>query len=281
MSIVEPARVAVDGGVIEYSDTGGPGPCVVMYGGLAIGPTLWDGVVANLRADHRCIVLTIPWGGHRIPMDRGADLSLRGHARIVTQAISALDIDDVTVVENDTAMTQLMLTEPPSWLRGAVITSCEAFESYPPGLPGAMIGTVGKLPGGVNFVVQQLRMKAVARSPIAFGPMTLMRLPDDLITGWVTHLQGDKEIRRDLTKYLRSVDRTELTRNSERLRDCPIPVLVAWAADDVLISPEQGRRLAAMLPSGRYVEIPDSRTLVPLDQPDLLAEQVRGFIRSI
>ncbi len=45
---------------------------------------------------------------------------------------------------------------------------------------------------------------------------------------------------------------------------------------------EHGRRLADLLPQGRFVEVPDSRTLIPLDQPavlaDLIAQHVRGAV---
>jgi hypothetical protein len=35
-----------------------------------------------------------------------------------------------------------------------------------------------------------------------------------------------------------------------------------------------------MLPQGRLVEIADSYTLVPLDQPGELAHAIRGFVRE-
>lgn len=272
------SQVLLDVGVVEFTDTGGEGPCVVMFGGMTIGPTLWDHVVDNLRRDHRCIVLTIPWGGHRLPMHTDADLSLAGQTRIVTEAISQLGLQDVTVVENDTAMTQLMLADPPPWLRRAVITSCEAFDNYPAGLPGKMIGAFAKLPGGVNLIVQQLRLRAMRRSRLAYGQMMKRPFPDETVVGWVSHLQSDRLIRRDLAKYLRTFDKTALSRNAEFLSACPLPVLVAWAGDDALMPSEHGRRLADLLPHGRFVEIADSRTLIPMDQPDLLAETIRTFV---
>lgn len=273
------SQVNVNGGVVEYSDTGGDGPVVALYGGLTMGPTLWDEVVANLRPDHRCVVLTLPLGGHRLPMESGADLSLAGHGRILTEAIDRLGLEDVTVVENDTAVTQLVLADPPDWLGRAVIASAEAFDNYPPGLTGKVIGTLGRLPGGVFFAVQQLRLRVIRRSRLTYGEMT-SRPADEQIKGWVRHLQSDRRIRRDLTTYLRSVDTSQLLRNAELLRGCPVPVLVAWGADDTVMPVEHGRRLAELLPHGRHVEIPDSRTLIPVDQPDLLAEQIRAFVAS-
>jgi len=41
--------------------------------------------------------------------------------------------------------------------------------------------------------------------------------------------------------------------------------------------PEHGRRLAELLPDGRLLEIPDSSTLIPLDQPARLAHAIREF----
>jgi pimeloyl-ACP methyl ester carboxylesterase len=44
--------------------------------------------------------------------------------------------------------------------------------------------------------------------------------------------------------------------------------------------PEHGRRLAELLPQGRLVEIADSYTLIPLDQPGQLAAAMREFVRE-
>ena len=41
--------------------------------------------------------------------------------------------------------------------------------------------------------------------------------------------------------------------------------------------PEHGRRLAELLPNGRLVEVEDSYTLIPLDQPEKLAQAIRDL----
>ena len=55
---------------------------------------------------------------------------------------------------------------------------------------------------------------------------------------------------------------------AERLPGFDRPALVVWASEDRVMPPEHGRRLAELLPHGRLVEIADSYTLIPLDQPD-------------
>jgi hypothetical protein len=40
--------------------------------------SLWDDVIADLSADHRCVAPTLPLVAHRHAMHADADLSLRG-----------------------------------------------------------------------------------------------------------------------------------------------------------------------------------------------------------
>lgn len=272
--------VELPAGPVEYADTGGAGPVVVLIGGLAIGPSLWDGVVDRLRDRHRVIVPTLPWGAHRLPMHPDADLSLAGHARIVASFLEALDLRDVTLVENDTGMAQLVAADHPERLGRLVLTSCEAFDNYPPGLAGRTIGLVGRLPGGVLLAMSQLRLRPLRRLPMTFGQMSKHGIDDALIDAWIAPLLHDRAIRRDLAKYLRSVDRGVFLDAAPRLARFERPALVAWAAEDRMMPPEHGRRLAQLLPQGRYVEIPDCRTLIPLDQPAVLAELVAAHVRG-
>ena len=65
-------------GTIEYQDTGGDGPVLVFLPGLTMDGSLWRKVVPGLVPDYRCVLPTLPLGGHRRPMRPGADLSLRG-----------------------------------------------------------------------------------------------------------------------------------------------------------------------------------------------------------
>jgi pimeloyl-ACP methyl ester carboxylesterase len=68
-----------------------------------------------------------------------------------------------------------------------------------------------------------------------------------------------------------------LLATAERLPGFTRPTLVVWAREDRVMPPEHGRRLAELLPHGRLVEIADSYTLIPLDQPKELARVVREF----
>ncbi len=272
--------VALSAGTIEYRDSGGDGPVVVLCGGLAIGPSLWDGVVTELGGDLRCVVPTLPWGAHRIPMRPGADLTMRGQAAILREFIEALDLREVTLVENDTAMSQVLCADGCGRVARLVITSCEAFDNYPPGLPGKAIALAAKLPGGIFLSMQQLRLHWFRRSPLGFGSMAKRPIPHGELDDWLKPLLTQREIRRDLRKYAGNLDRSILVEAAERLRDFDHPALVVWAAEDRVMPPEHGRRLAALLPQGRLVELQDSCTLIPLDQPRALAREIAAFVRE-
>jgi pimeloyl-ACP methyl ester carboxylesterase len=41
-----------------------------------------------------------------------------------------------------------------------------------------------------------------------------------------------------------------------------------------------GRRLAASFPDSRFIEIPDGRTLIPVDQPGALAGAIAAFVSN-
>lgn len=66
-------------------------------------------------------------------------------------------------------------------------------------------------------------------------------------------------------------------RAAERLPAFDRPVLVVWASEDRVMPPEHGARLAALLPKGKLVEVADSYTLLPLDQPGEFARLIREF----
>lgn len=273
-------EIELSAGVIEYEDTGGSGPVLVLLHGLVMDGSVWRHVVSDLRADHRCVVPTLPVGSHRRPMRADADLSLRGLAKLQAEFLEALDLRDVTLVGNDLGLFQVTAVEYPERLARLVITSCEAFENIPPGLPGRTVALAARFPGGLNALAQPLRLRALRRLPLALGWMAKRPIPHEITDAWLHPLLSKRAIRRDLLKYLRHSNKGDLLDAAERLRTFDRPVLIVWAADDRVMPPEHGRRLAALLPHAQLVEIADSYTLIPEDQPAQLVSYIRAFIAN-
>ncbi|GII81438.1 oxidoreductase [Sphaerisporangium rufum] len=275
-------ELELSAGTIDYQDTGGTGPVVVLLHGVAMNGSLWRHVVAGLREDHRCVVPTLPLGGHRRPMRPDADLSILGVARLVAELLERLDLDDVTLVLNDWGGAQSLVADGRADRVGRlVLTSCEAFDNYPPGLPGRNLVASARLPGGLALAFNLLRVKPMRRLPMTWGWMSRRPVPAEIMDAWFHPVLTSAEIRRDLRKYVLSTPpKPVLLAWSEALRTFDRPALVAWAAEDRVMPPDHAHRLAELLPQARLVEIADSYTLIPEDQPAVLTAHLRDFLRG-
>jgi len=268
--------IELSAGTIEYEDTGGDGPVVVLLHGLVHDATVWRKVVAGLRTDHRVIAPTLPYGSHRRPMTRPPTPDLVNE--LIAEFLDRLDLRDVTLVESDCGRAQTVAARHPERLARLVLISCEAFDNYPPGLPGKLIGVACKVPGGVPVLVRTLGLKPLRRLPVGIGALTKHPVPDAVVDGWLRPLRTDPAIRRDFRHYGTHVRRTELLEAAEGLRTFDRPALVVWATEDLMMPRAHGRRLAELLPQGRLVEIEDARTLIAEDQPEQLTRELREFI---
>jgi pimeloyl-ACP methyl ester carboxylesterase len=122
-----------------------------------------------------------------------------------------------------------------------------------------------------------MRLRALRRLPIAFGWLTMR---GDAATGrWMKPVLTQPGIRRDAVQVLRAIaaDSNLLLEAAECLPGFDHPALVVWARGDRVMPPDHGRRLAELLPQGQLVEVDDSYTLIPLDQPARLAQLIREF----
>ena len=277
-------RIELSAGTIDYEDTGGDGPAIVLLHGLMMDASLWDGPIAHLSGDHRCVAPTLPFGAHAHAMNADADLSLAGLARLVAEFLDRLDLRDVTLVGNDTggALVQLLIRDGTARVGRVVLASCDAFDNFPPGLTGKTLMLTGKLsPRMFGLFMQQMRLRMVRRLPIAFGRLT--KRGDAVTARWMRPVLSRPEIRRDTVRMLRAAggDADLLLAAAEHLRDFDRPALVVWASGDRVMPPDHGRRLTELLPYGRLVEIDDSYTLIPLDQPERLAHLIREFTHEV
>jgi pimeloyl-ACP methyl ester carboxylesterase len=272
-------QVELSAGTIEYTDTGGAGPAVVFVHGLLMDGSLWDASVMALDG-LRCVVPTLPLGAHRHPMHDDADLSMPGLARLLTEFLERLDLRDVTLVGVDTggALVQLLMADDAARVGRVVLASCDAFDNFPPGLTGKTLFLTGKLsPRLFGAFMQQMRLRAVRRLPIAFGWLT--KRGDAVTARWIRPLLTQAGVRRDTVRVLRAAAAAPdiLVEAAGRLPGFDRPALVVWATEDRVMPLEHGRRLAGLLPQGKLVEVADSYTLLPLDQPAEFARLVRGF----
>lgn len=266
------SKIDINAGTIHYEATGPEdGRPVVFVHGYLMGRELWRQVSLQLAARGlRCIAPTWPLGAHPEPLRAGTDRTINGVARIVADVLDALDLDDVVLVGNDTGgvVAQLVAVHHPERLGALVLTSCDAFEHFPPPI--------------LEPVILAARTKLVFK-----GAIQTMRAPvarrrayeglahndiDELTQLWVRPALTDPAIAEDLRQLTLSL-RTEVTVEvAARLPEFDKPTLIAWSGDDALFDLEDGRRLAALIPNARYEMIEGARTFSMIDRPDRLAD---------
>jgi pimeloyl-ACP methyl ester carboxylesterase len=272
------ASTEVSAGTIHYEETG-EGPPLVMVGGLAMDGRLWERVAAELAPAHRCLMPTMPFGSHPEPMRPDADLSLRGMGRIVAEFIESLGLEDVTLCFNDWSGAQVMVADGLlDRVSALVLASCETEGNYPPGLAGRAAVISAKVPGGLSLMRRTLLTPWLRRLPPVYGQMSKRGVPDELMREWLEPLR-QPEIRRDLRKYIGDVSRgrRDMAAATPALARFERPVLVVWDRDGSMMPNDEGRKLASDFADARLVEIADSYTLIPIDQPLELAAAIREF----
>lgn len=274
-------EVELSAGTIEYEDTGGTGPVVVLLHGLIMDGSLWRHVTADLGADVRCVVPTLPLGGHRHAMRADADLSMRGIADITGEFIERLDLREITLAMNDWGGGQLLIGgRHDERISRLALCSCEAFDNVPPKGAARALPYIARVPGGIAAAVMPFRFDRLRRLPMTYGPLSKRAVPREVMDRWFGPVVEQREIRRDLRKYVigAAQARRDLLSATDALGRFDGPALIAWADEDRLMPREHGRRLAALLPRGHLVEVRDSYTLIPEDQPAVLATHIRELL---
>jgi len=271
------SSVSLTAGSIHY-DRSGPadGRTIVFIHGYAMGRSLWRPVIERLSArGFDCLAPTWPLGAHTEAMNEGADLSMEGVAATVAELLEALDLDDVVLVGNDTggAIAQLVAVGTPERLGALVLTSCDAFEHFPPPILKPLIAAA-KVPPAFAAALQPMRTRFGRKR--AYGALAHADI-DHLASEWIEPALTDSRVREDLRRFTASLTRETTVAAGARLPEFAKPALVAWSADDAFFPLEDGERLVAALPDARLEVVSGARTFSMIDRPDVLAELIAEF----
>jgi pimeloyl-ACP methyl ester carboxylesterase len=272
-------EVRLPQGTVRYRELGAGEPIVLVHGLLANGE-LWRDVAPRLAADFRVIVPDWPLGSQELPLEPGADLSPLGLAGIVSDFLAALELENVTLVGNDTggAVSQLVAIHHPERIGRLVLTPCDAYENF---LPPAFrpLQALARIPGSVFLIAQSLRLPAARRLPLAYG--WLMKRRDDGLTGsWLAPARSSRAIRAEIASILRGISARYTLEAAERFGEFTKPVLIAWAPEDRFFKLRYAERMAEAFPDARLELIEDSYTFVSLDQPERTAALIAAFAKE-
>ena len=264
---------------IRYRDFG-EGPPVVFVHGVLTNGRLWRKVAPAIAdAGFRCLVPDWPLGSHEVAVP-DADLTPPGVASMIAEFIAQLELDETTVIANDSggAITQILMATHPERLARVVLTPSDAYDRFFPPV-FAPLPHLARVPGGVWLLTKASRARRLLRAT-GLGWVVKHPIPDEVVDSYLLPSRRDPAIRSDLRRFLLGVHKRHTLAAAQRLPGFTRPVLLVWASEDRHFPVSLARRLAATLPDAELRLIEDSFTFVPEDQPERLAGMVVDFLRA-
>ena len=124
--------------------------------------------------------------------------------------LAALDLDDVTLVGNDTggAISQLVALDHGERVGRLVLTNCDCFDVFPPKEFVPMV-KAARVPGALYAAMQPMRAAKARRMPMAYGALA-HEIPDEVTGAWVRPFLDDADIRRDAVAFMRAIDKATM-----------------------------------------------------------------------
>jgi pimeloyl-ACP methyl ester carboxylesterase len=272
-------------GTVHYRAAGpetAAAPPTVFVHGFLVNATLWSKTADALATKGlRSHAPDWPLGSHTLALGGEADQSPRGIARQIISFMEALELDDVTLVGNDTggAICQFLLDSDASRIGRVVLTNCDAFTNFPPA-PFGQLFKAFRSPRRIGALLAPMRATAVRHSPAGFGLLVKEPLDAEQTRGWVEPCLKDPAIRQDVARFAQQVDPEDLDRASRGLGGFHGPALLVWGSGDRFFKLDYAQRLRDTFADARLVEIEDGRTFVPHDEPVRLAEEIAAFAQA-
>ena len=259
----------------------GEGPTIVFVHGVLVNANLWRKVVPRLDGFKR-VTLDLPLGSHLEPMSKHADLSIPAVVDLIADALEALELDDAIVVGNDSggALTQMLAARRPERVGAIVLTSCDAFDNFPPRFFRIVLAPA-RIPGAIPLAFGLLRLRALRRLPVAYGWLTNKPIEPDAEDSYVLPVLTNKGVRRDLRRVLADADSSYTIDAALKLASWDRPALIAWSRNDRFFPFEHGERLAKIIPGARFEPVEGARTFSSEDQPERLAGLIGAFAKDI
>ena len=265
-----------------YIQERGEGPVLVMLHGFPTSSFDWKRVIDELESDFRCIALDFPgFGLSDKPI--AYSYSLFQQADIVEGVLAALHIDEAHILSHDmgtSVHTELLARTiegrlpftitTSSFLNGSMIKDMATLTSFqklleaPANLPEAMEVCENLLPVYV---------------PTLKGLMERPEMVDDEEAATMTELLQYQEGNRRIPAVYSYVRERYLhmDRWLGALAQMPAPTQFVWAAGDPVANIAMGEELARRVPDARFVPVPDVGHFIPLEAPDVVADEVRSF----
>jgi haloalkane dehalogenase len=265
------------GSEVAYVECG-RGPAAVFLHGYPLNGFQWRGALERLQVHRRCIALDVLGMGYT-RTSVGQAISPAGQANMLAMFLDALRIDAVDLVANDSGglVAQMFLAAHPGRVRSLLLTNCDVDTNSPPAQFVPFIEAARKGLFVEDFILPQLKDKALARSPKGMGGLAYTypeRLTDETIETYFRPLVETPLKRAQVNRYAVSMGTNSLVGVREALRRWEGPARMVWGLKDALFGVEWAEWLDRTLPGSRGVRrVPGANLFFPEEMPDLIAEE--------
>jgi pimeloyl-ACP methyl ester carboxylesterase len=260
----------------------GQGPALVFFAGALANGDLWRDVIAALQDRYRCITIDLPLGAQAWPLAPGADRSATSLARLLLDCLDLLDLDDATVVVNDTAGGLLLLSLAsghPALARVGrlVLTNCESYDQFPPDKLKKAAALCRRFPGLARAAMRlQIRSSSARRRLIS--AVSASGLDAEREESFFGPLRREPRIAGDLVAAQAGEHPQLLIDAAPAIPQFDRPVLLIWGESCDFFPMAAARRLASEFPRATLVPVPGAKTWVPVDNPATVAEAISAFV---
>lgn len=259
----------------------GQGPALVFFSGALANHDLWRDVVTALGGRYRCITIDLPLGAHPWPLDRGADRSAASLARLLLDCLDLLDVEDATVVANDTAGGLLLLSlaaDHPALRRVGqiVLTNCESYDQFPPDALRMASAMSRRLPWLARMLLRRTAASSNGRRRV-LATVTAKGLDPAREESFFGPLRRDPGTADDLIAAMAGFHPQLLVDAAAAIPRFDRPVLLVWGESCDFFPMADARRLARDFPDAKLVAVHAAKTWVPVDDPVAVIEAIRGF----
>jgi pimeloyl-ACP methyl ester carboxylesterase len=260
----------------------GRGPTLVFFAGALANHDLWRDVVIALEDRYRCITIDLPLGAHPWPLSTGGDRSATSLARLLLDCLEVLDVEDATVVANDTAGGLLLLslaTGHPALERMGrlVLTNCDNYDRFPPDALRKGAAVCRALPRLARALLRLQLRSSTARRKIVSGAAAT-GLDHERAESFFGPARRDQGVADDLVAALAGLRPQLLIDAAEAIPRFDRPVLLIWGESCDFFPITDAQRLASEFPCATLVSVPGAKTWVPIDNPAAVADAIIKFV---
>ena len=206
----------------------------------------------------------------------GADLTTPALATLLLDLVETFDLRAVTWVGSDIGVAICRCAVAGSDRRarriaGLLLTNGDAFDEH---AARRLVGEAAPDKATFDAIVSRLSTGEGRRA--FFERQVWTPLSDVEIYDLLDGFMESADVRRDA---LRALAGTRHWPSSDR-ETFDGPVKILWGKEDDCLPVELGARLAAIYTNGELRALPEARLLVPLDQPESVAEAILDILES-